>query len=126
MNEKYLGPERRQFVRLDYRVPLVYKVCDKRIIDKLLAGYASDISQSGILCKLNDKVDIDNILWLVFDRDTMDIFKAIERNSIIYQNGILGQVVRINDEKDGSYNVGLRFLTREEKNLSELNKIFEK
>ena len=34
--ERYIGQERRQFVRLRYRKPLKYKVCKEDTIKKLL------------------------------------------------------------------------------------------
>jgi hypothetical protein len=39
MEEIYNGPERRQFVRLDYSIPLDYKVCKQETLTKLLQGY---------------------------------------------------------------------------------------
>ena len=123
MNQEFKGEDRREFHRLDHKVPLVYKVCSEQTISKLMHGYTSNVSQVGILCRLNEKVDIDCILWLVFDRDTLDICKELEANSLVHQRGILGKVVRIEDEVDGAYDVGIRFLTRKEKTLEEIDKI---
>ncbi len=55
-NSAYNGKERRKFVRLDYLSPLAYKVCKKSTISKILKGYTSNISQSGLLCNIKDKV----------------------------------------------------------------------
>jgi len=117
---EYKGPERRDFDRLDYKEPLAYKVCKEETIDKLLQGYTADISQSGLLCNIKDRVNKDDILWLSFDRGTLHIFEEIERRSLIYQNGIIGKVVRIEPRNDETYNVGVRFITREEKNLTNI------
>ncbi len=114
------GPDRRKFMRLDYRAPLAYKVCSEETINKLLQGYTADISQSGLLCNIKDRVNQDDILWLSFDRSTLNIFEEIERRSLIYQNGIIGKVVRIEQRNDDTYNVGVQFITREEKNLTNI------
>ncbi len=116
MSEMYLGEERRRYTRSEYKVPLMYKVCKEEILSKLLEGYVSNISQSGLLCNINDKVNIDNILWLMFDRETLSICKELEKNSFIYQKGVLGKVVRVEGNENGSFDIGIKFLTREEKN----------
>ncbi|MBI4982400.1 MAG: PilZ domain-containing protein [Candidatus Omnitrophica bacterium] len=119
-NTGFSGPERRQFVRLDYAAPLAYKVCKKATISNILQGYTVNISQSGALCKINDKVKKNDLLWISFDRSALDICKDIESNVAIYQNGIIGKVMRIERNDDKAYNVGIRFITREEKNLSNI------
>ncbi|MBN1912942.1 MAG: PilZ domain-containing protein [Candidatus Omnitrophica bacterium] len=116
----YRGPERRKFIRLDYVTPLNYKVCKKETITKLLEGYTVNISQTGLLCSIKEKVKENDILWLSFDRDTLSICKDVEKRSLIYQNGIIGKVVRAEGKDDGSYRVGIKFITFEEKNLTHI------
>lgn len=118
--DAYQGHERRQFVRLDYTTPLNYKVCKKKTVAKLLKGYIADISQAGIFCRIKEKVKKKDILWLSFDRPTLTICEDLERRSLIYQNGIIGKVVRIEPKSKNTYNVGLQFITREEKNLTHI------
>jgi hypothetical protein len=120
MKKKYKGPERRQFVRLDYAAPLGFKVCKKKTVSKLLEGYTSDISQSGILCNIKEKVKIGDILWLSFDRNTLNICEELEKRIFVYQNGIVGKVARIEAKSRASFNVGVQFITREEKNLTHI------
>jgi hypothetical protein len=57
-------------------------------------------------------------LWLSFDRDTLHICGETEKRSLIYQNGVIGKVVRSEQKTDGTYDIGIKFLTREEKNLT--------
>lgn len=120
MDMEYKGEERRNFMRLDYKALLAYKVCREETINKLLQGYTADISQSGLLCNIKDRVNKDDILWLSFDRGMLNIFAEIERRSLIYQNGIIGKVVRIEQRNDDTYNVGVQFVTREEKNSTNI------
>lgn len=117
---EYQGPERREFLRLDYRAPLAYKVCRAETINKILQGYTADISQSGLLCNIKDRVNKDDIMWLSFERSTLNIFSELEKRSLIYQNGVIGKVVRIEERTDETYNVGVQFITREEKNLTNI------
>lgn len=115
MEDFYKGSERRQFIRLDYVKPLAYKICNKEIISKLLEGYTSNISEAGLLCNIKEKVQKDDILWLSFDRDTLGICEELEKRSIIYQNGIISKVIRVEQKEDNTYNIGVHFITREEK-----------
>lgn len=125
MKNSYKGPERRQFVRLDYVTPLTYKVCKNKTIYKLLQGYTSNISQAGLLCNIKDKdtkekVNKDDILWLSFDRSILSICEELDKRCLIYQSGIIAKVVRTEHKSDGSYNIGVKFITREEKNLTNI------
>jgi len=112
VKDTYLGPEKRGFLRLAYKTPLMYKVCKEETITKLLEGYNRNISQSGLLCNIKEEVPLECILWLCLDMGMLSICEKIEKNSIIVQKGILGKVVRLMKMKDGSFDVGVRFLTR--------------
>lgn len=115
MRGAYKGPERRKFTRLSYSTPLDYKVCKKQTISSLLKGYTSNISKAGLLCNIKERVKKDDILWLSFDRGTLNFCEDLDKRSFIYQNGIIAKVARIEHKTDGSYDVGVHFLTREEK-----------
>jgi len=116
----YAGQERRQFVRLDYSVPLGYKVCKEQTLSKILEGYTSNVSEAGLLCNIKEKVNAEDIIWLSFDRGMLSICEELEKRSLIYQNGVIGKVSRIDARDDGSYEVGIQFITREEKNDSNI------
>jgi hypothetical protein len=123
INNTYTGPERRQFIRLAYKTPLMYKVCKEETISKLLEGYTRDISQSGLLCNIKDEVPKDCILWLGLDMGMLSICEEIEKNVVIVQKGILGKVVRMIKQGDTGYDVGVRFITRREKPPIDLNRL---
>lgn len=120
MTKEYKGPERREFIRLDYVTPLAYKVCKKKTVSKLLQGYTSNISEGGLRCNIKEDVAKNNILWLSFDRSILDICREIENKCLVYQNGVFGKVVWSEKQKNKTYDVGIRFLTREEKNLTNI------
>jgi len=119
-NTPYIGPERRQFVRLEHSVPLAYKICKKETITKLMQGYTGNVSSVGILCNIKQKVEKDDVLWLSFDRSTLHFCEELEKKSLIYQNGVIGKVARIDNRADGTFNVGVQFLIREEKYSSHI------
>lgn len=123
VKNEYKGAERRQFVRLPYRSPLRYKICKEDTIKKLMSGYTENISQSGLLCNIKDQVPLDCVLWLALDMGILSICSTIERNSVILQHGILGRVIRTYQKKNGSFDVGVRFLTRSE---TDNKSLFEK
>ena len=110
-----IGIERRKFVRVNHDAHLDYKVCKKETIYKLLQGYTSNVSEAGLLCNIKDKVSKNDLLWLSFSRDILEVCETLEKKSLIYQKGIVGRVVRIKHKEDDTYDIGVRFLTREEK-----------
>lgn len=120
MKKNYIGQERRKFKRLDFAIPLDYKICKEETVSKLLEGYTVNVSESGLLCSFKTKVSKDDVLWLMFDRATLNFCEEMERRVLIYQNGIVGKVVRIERKGDGNYDVGIQFITREEKNLTNI------
>lgn len=114
----YKGRERRKFPRMNFAVPLAYKVCKRKTISRLLKGYTSNISHAGLLCNIKERVKKNNLLWLAFDRSTLAICEGLEKDSFIYQSGIIGKAVRVQRKKNGTYDVGIQFITRKEKNAS--------
>jgi len=121
MESNYSGIERRNYQRQEFSIPLGYKVCKRETVDKLLAGYSVDISHSGLLCNIKDKVNKDDLIWLSFSRDTLDFCQELEKKVFIYQNGIIGNVTRVDQDTQGAYNVGIRFIKREEKDSGNIH-----
>lgn len=120
MDNIYNSNERRSFTRIDYLAPLAYKVCRQETLSMLLKGYTSNISQSGILCNIREKVNKDDILWLSFDRAILKFCEELEKRSLIYQNGVIGRVVRVDYKDNATYDIGIQFITREERNLTNI------
>lgn len=116
----YGGLERRKFARLDYIAPLNYKICKEQTLSNLLQGYTINISEAGLLCKIKDKVKKNDILWFAFDRGVLSFCEELEKRSFIYQNGIIAKVTRIESKPDGNYEVGVNFIVRKEKNLTNI------
>lgn len=124
MENSSTSKERREFTRLDYATPLAYKICKKETLSKLLEGYTSNISAAGVLCNMREMVSPDDILWLSFDRGVLSVCAEMEKRAFIYQNGIIGKVVRVDPKGMDNYDVGVRFVTREETNLTHIHSGF--
>ena len=116
----YGGPEKRESIRIDFCKPLAYKVCKQETLSRLLEGYTVNVSEAGLLCNIKDAVNMQDILWLSFDRNVLVVCEEIEHHSLIYQNGVIGKVVRVDGRDNGTFDVGLKFLTREEKSSARL------
>ncbi len=113
--------DKRTTVRITCQTPLVYKICKEETISALMAGYTQDVSPGGIRCTVTEKIPIGCILWLKLDKDALMSCEEIEKNAVILQQGILGKVVWVNENPDYSQEIGLRFVTREEKDTIKLN-----
>ena len=120
MIKKFSGKERRQFIRFDFVTPLAFKVCKKKTITQLLNGYTSNVSRGGLRCSVKEQVPKNSVLWLSFDRSLLDVCRNIESKCLIYQNGVFGKVIWAKKRINNTYDVGIRFITREEKNLTHI------
>ncbi|MCG8431047.1 MAG: PilZ domain-containing protein [Candidatus Omnitrophica bacterium] len=116
----YEGQERREFSRIDHASPLSFKVCKEETVSRLLEGYTANVSEAGLFCTLKQPVQMDDILWLAFDRSTLECCSGLEKRALIYQNGVIGRVVRVESVEGDAFKVGIQFITREEKNMSNI------
>jgi hypothetical protein len=116
----YNGPEKRESIRIDYCKPLAYKVCKQETLSRLCEGYTVNLSEAGLLCNIHDAVNLQDIMWLSFARNVLVVCEEIDRRSLIYQNGVIGKVVRIDSKENGTFDIGVKFLTREEKKPAEV------
>ncbi|OIO39658.1 MAG: hypothetical protein AUJ72_00280 [Candidatus Omnitrophica bacterium CG1_02_46_14] len=124
--------EKREFFRVNFSVPLNFKSYTgarsnrPRIADTAAPGVSRNISQSGILFQTeNNPPELSSILWMNLDFRTLSICKEIERRALIFNNGVLGRVVRVEEstKESGRYDVGVCFLTQEQKNSQEIEQI---
>lgn len=116
----YNGEERREFERVDCVTPLAYKICKAETVNRLCEGYTVNLSEAGLLCRIKEQLAKDDIVWLSFDRSTLTCCEQMEKRAFIYQNGVFGKVVRIEGGPEDSFDIGVQFVTREEKNLSNI------
>src|SRR3989338_5479488 len=122
--------ERREFFRLKFETPVQFKsystVKNQKGNAPLEKGLSQNISQSGILFQTNDTPpQLSSILWMRVDIRTLKICQEIERRAIIFKDGLLGRVVRVEEDakQQNIYDVGVCFLTQDQRDLRKENQI---
>ena len=114
--------DRRQFFRVPYTSTLQYKA----YADKATTAKAQNISESGILFQTeNEPPKLSSIVWLNLDIRTMKICQEIESKALIFNNGILGKVVRVEEDSNKSYDVGVAFLRKDQRDAAGVNELLK-
>ena len=127
--------ERRDFFRLKFNNPVQYRAysdTQEKTSKTPSAGTSQDISSAGILFQTENRPpDLSSILWLNLDYRMLKICQEIDSRALIFNGGVLGRVVRVeeNHENTNAYDVGVCFLTQDQKDsravLKVLNQISE-
>lgn len=121
--------ERRAFFRLNFKSPLEFRSYSPKTLEQSLPagkGVSENISQTGVLFQIEDSPpDVSSILWMNLDIRTLKICKEIEHRALIFNNGILGRVVRVEEDPQNLniYNVGVCFITQDLKSRKEIEQI---
>ncbi len=110
-----MSAERREFLRLNFKQPIEYK----KIAANSGAGLAisKNISESGILFSTpTNPPDLSSIVLMDLDYRTVSICKEIEKRALIFNNSVVGRVVRVeeNPEKNQTYDIGVCFVTQDQ------------
>ncbi len=116
--------ERREFFRVPYATSLKYKAYS----DKGANATAQNISQSGILFQTDQEPPkLSSIVWLNLDMRTLKICQEIETRALIFNNGILGKVVRVEEDTDTgkSYDIGVCFLRKDQTNTAGVSELLK-
>ena len=85
-----------------------------------------NISQSGILFQTEQEPpQLSSIVWLNLDIRTLKICQEIESRALIFNNGILGKVVRVEEDLDAAnaYDVGVCFLKKDQRGSAEVEEL---
>ena len=115
--------EKREFFRLNFSGPFKFKSYQPEHQES--EADSKNISQSGVLfqTKVNPPA-ISSILWMDLDIRTLKICREIENRALVFNNGLLGKVVRVEENpRNSAYDVGVCFLTREQQNSREVQAI---
>ena len=121
--------ERREFFRINFHTPLTFKSCPadgpKQGRLKEASAISQNISPCGILFQTENKPPrLSSILWMNMDLRTLNICREIERRALIFKSGILGRVVRVEEDPDASgYDIGVCFLTKDDQASREVQKL---
>lgn len=132
MEKKFVGADRRNFLRYDFNKPLKYntiKAVEKEAFaTSLMDAISKNLSASGILFVTNvaKAPDISSLLALDLDFKTASVCEEIEQSVLVLDNKVIGRVVRIEDNEDGTCGIGVAFLKKSDplsKDVAELKKI---
>ncbi|OIO37806.1 MAG: hypothetical protein AUJ71_04455 [Candidatus Omnitrophica bacterium CG1_02_49_16] len=125
--------ERREFFRVNFSAPLNFKSyagapsgSSSRIAGSSARAVSQNISQSGILFQTeNNPPELSSILWMDLDFRTLNICKEIEKRALVFNNGLLGRVVRVEEDTKSPniYDIGVCFLTQDQRNSKEVEGI---
>ena len=125
--------ERREFFRLTYKAPIQLKFYDRqehqrsaKLANGSLGGNARNISQKGILFQTEENPPrLSSIVWMNLDIRTLKICQEIESRALIFNHGVMGKVVRVEEDgqKDNTYDIGVCFLRKDQEDLPEVRQI---
>jgi len=107
----YNGTNRRAFYRVDIRGPVKFRAIQKTGENIKLAT-SRNISRSGILFNTPIVPKLSTVLWMDLDLIALKMCRDIEDNALTYQKGVLGRVVRVEeDQAKNQYQVSVCFIT---------------
>ena len=108
--------DKREFFRFNCDKPLQFRILstpkDGKPVSRMIDGSSKNLSASGILFTSSVIPEISSILKLELDYRTTNICREIDENALVVGNTLIGKVVRIEDNNDGRYNVGVAFIKK--------------
>ncbi len=117
--------DRREYFRINFKTAVEFRVYPSKS-PQVQNGSCQNISQSGILFQTENKPpQLSSLVWMGLDIRTLSICKEIEKKALILNNGLVGKVVRVEEDADNEklYEVGICFLTQDQKDSREVKEI---
>ncbi|GEM_PF-742072 len=120
---------RREFFRVKFATPLRFRAYTPGRQNRQsppVEARSQNVSQSGILFQTETPPpQLSSILWMDMDLRTLKICQEIEERALVTNNGILGRVVRVEEDAKNrsAYDVGVCFITQDQKNSREVQDI---
>ena len=114
MPADYTGRERREFFRYRHEKPASFKEIagSGNTISDLARAITKNLSASGVLFASEYPPRLSSIIVLDVDYRTSRLCEEIEERALILNNRLLGKVVRIEDNDNGSYDIGVAFIKK--------------
>jgi len=129
MIEDFSGNEKREFLRYDFDKPIHFNSInspkDRSFSEEMTDAISKNLSASGLLfiTSVQKVPHISSILILDLDHRTASICKEIEGGALVVNNKLMGRVVRIEDNEDGTCGVGVAFVTKADSRKAEIQKL---
>lgn len=120
---------RREFFRLKFSNPVQFKSYTPGNTARSAESreaITQNISQSGILFQTGQAPpQLSSIVWMNVDLRTLKICQEIEGRALIFNEGVLGRVVRVEEDSKqaDTYDIGVCFLTLDQKNNREVQQV---
>ena len=119
MSNDFAGKERREFFRYRHEGPVRFRETlspkNKKLSLQLSAAVSKNLSVSGMLVTCQYLPELSSVIVLDVDYHTTRICEEIESSAVILNNRLLGKVVRIEENNDGSYSVGVAFVKKSDR-----------
>lgn len=108
------GNNKREFFRHRHENPVDFKEvsCHDGSIPELAKAITKDLSASGILFTSTSHPRMSSIIAIDVDYRTSILCEEIEMNALILNNKLFGKVVRIEDNDNGTYDIGIAFIKK--------------
>jgi hypothetical protein len=113
MSTDYGGKEKRKFFRYRHEKSASFKeISGNDEISDPAGAITKNLSVSGMLFTSEYPPRLSSIIVLDVDYRTSRICEEIEERALILNNRLLGKVVRIEDNDNGSYDIGVAFINK--------------
>jgi len=124
---KFPGAEKREFLRYGFDKPVNYRVIyfsqEPDAASKAFDAISRNLSASGMLFSSKYLPEIASVIVLDIDYRTTRICREIEENAFIVNGKLVGKVVRVEDDGDGLYGVGVAFIRKSEHLPADIEKL---
>ena len=114
MSLDFTGMEKREFFRYRHEKPAHFKevVVQNHEVSDLANAVTKNLSASGMLFTSEYPPRLSSVIVLDVDYRTTRLCEEIEDRALILNNRLLGKVVRIEDNDNGSYDIGVAFIKK--------------
>ena len=116
MSDKFSGKDKREFFRYRHVEPAHFTEITRsdNTISDLASAITKNLSASGMLFTSEYPPRLSSIIILEVDYRTSMLCEEIEERALMINNKLLGKVVRIEDNDNGSYDIGIAFVKKSE------------
>jgi len=125
MPNDYPGSERREFLRYAHERPAAFKELPARdkAVSEMVKAFTKNLSASGLLFTSRRPPRLSSIIALDVDYRTSRLCEEIEERALVSGNRLIGKVVRIEDNGNGSYDIGVAFIKKSETGIKDLTSL---
>lgn len=129
----FSGRERREYLRYRCDKPVKYSAINaaKGKGSDLVEAMSKNLSASGILFATEkDRVPkIGDVIVMDLDFRTLSICNEVEELALILEDKLIGRVARLEDNNDGTFDVGVAFVRKTDpvsKNVKKITDLIKK